>query len=151
MAKEGSTISGLMDAFALQTSMALQYGVPLRSMVNKFSHVRFEPSGFTKNPEIPIAKSIIDYIFRWLASRFLDPEDQEAVGILRRDVAPPSEQAPTSAAQAKPARNGQAGTTQKLTFVVNADSPACSECGAITVRNGACYKCMNCGATTGCS
>jgi len=155
MAKEGSTISGLMDAFALQTSMALQYGVPLRSMVNKFSHVRFEPSGFTKNPEIPIAKSIIDYIFRWLASRFLDPEDQEAVGILRRDLTPPSEQAPTPAVQAKPvekpARNGQASPTQKLTFVVNADSPACSECGAITVRNGACYKCMNCGATTGCS
>ena len=155
MAKEGSTISGLMDAFALQTSMALQYGVPLRSMVNKFSHVRFEPSGFTKNPEIPIAKSIIDYIFRWLASRFLDPEDQEAVGILRRDLAPTLEQAPTPAAQPKaapkPAHNGQASTTQKLTFVVNADSPACSECGAITVRNGACYKCMNCGATTGCS
>ena len=155
MAKEGSTISGLMDAFALQTSMALQYGVPLRSMVNKFSHVRFEPSGFTKNPEIPIAKSIIDYIFRWLASRFLDPEDQEAVGILRRDLTPPSEQAPTPAVHAKPAqkpaRNGQASPTQKLTFVVNADSPACSECGAITVRNGACYKCMNCGATTGCS
>ena len=163
MAKEGSTISGLMDAFALQTSMALQYGVPLRSMVNKFSHVRFEPSGFTKNPEIPIAKSIIDYIFRWLASRFLDPEDQEAVGILRRDP-PPGEaaQAPTTptasvpAAQpppaaSKPARNGYASPTQKLTFVVNADSPACSECGAITVRNGSCYKCMNCGATTGCS
>src|SRR5262252_6925011 len=163
MAKEGSTISGLMDAFALQTSMALQYGVPLRSMVNKFSHVRFEPSGFTKNPEIPIAKSIIDYIFRWLASRFLDPEDQEAVGILRRDPAPgEAAQAPTAptasvpAAQpppaaSKPARNGHASPTQKLTFVVNADSPACSECGAITVRNGSCYKCMNCGATTGCS
>src|SRR5262249_6448525 len=83
------------------------------------------------------------------------PEDQEAVGILRRDLTPPSEQAPTPAVHAKPAqkpaRNGQASPTQKLTFVVNADSPACSECGAITVRNGACYKCMNCGATTGCS
>jgi len=124
-------------------------------MVNKFSHVRFEPSGFTKNPEIPIAKSIIDYIFRWLASRFLDPEDQEAVGILRRELAPASEQTPTTAVKAepvqKPARNGQDSSTQKLTFVVNADSPACSECGAITVRNGSCYKCMNCGATTGCS
>ena len=164
MAKEGSTISGLMDAFALQTSMALQYGVPLRSMVNKFSHVRFEPSGFTKNPEIPIAKSIIDYIFRWLASRFLDPEDQEAVGILRRDLNPPGEAAPAPSmptasapaaqpppAASKPARNGHVSPTQKLTFVVNADSPACSECGAITVRNGSCYKCMNCGATTGCS
>src|SRR5205807_4345183 len=90
MAKEGSTISGLMDAFATQTSMALQYGVPLRVMVNKFSHMRFEPSGFTKNPEIPIAKSIIDYILRWLASRFLDAEDQEAVGIAPRSPEPES-------------------------------------------------------------
>ncbi|HEY4026818.1 MAG TPA: vitamin B12-dependent ribonucleotide reductase [Candidatus Dormibacteraeota bacterium] len=163
MAKEGSTISGLMDAFALQTSMALQYGVPLRMMVNKFSHVRFEPSGFTKNPEIPIAKSIIDYIFRWLASRFLDEEDQDAVGILRRDqrTTPPEPLAPPHAQpDPKPVSsrsgnsnglNGTTGGAQKLTFVVNADSPACPDCGSITVRNGACYKCMNCGSTTGCS
>jgi ribonucleoside-diphosphate reductase alpha chain len=157
MAKEGSTISGLMDAFATQTSMALQYGVPLRVMVNKFSHMRFEPSGFTKNQEIPIAKSIIDYIFRWLASRLLDAEDQEAVGILRRDPAPPavSEAAsrpalPPTPSEPKAASNGT-GPAQKLTFVVNADSPACAECGSITIRSGACYKCMNCGATTGCS
>src|SRR5262249_39490412 len=101
MAKEGSTISGLMDAFALQTSMALQYGVPLRKMVNKFSHVRFEPSGFTKNPEIPIAKSLMDYIFRWLASRFLDSEDRDAVGILRRD-ADPAQTPPAPGAGAEP-------------------------------------------------
>jgi ribonucleoside-diphosphate reductase alpha chain len=164
MAKEGSTISGLMDAFALQTSMALQYGVPLRMMVNKFSHVRFEPSGFTKNPEIPIAKSLIDYIFRWLASRFLDDEDQAAVGILRRDPAPESLPAPGSSVTAAPPAapqsangihtNGTNGagapSAQKLTFVVNADSPACSDCGSITVRSGACYKCLNCGSTTGC-
>jgi ribonucleoside-diphosphate reductase alpha chain len=149
MAKEGSTISGLMDAFATQTSLALQYGVPLRVMVNKFSHMRFEPSGFTKNPEIPIAKSIIDYIFRWLASRFLDPEDQEAVGILRRDPAPVVD-LPKASEPKTPSTNGQSNATQKLTFVVNADSPACPECGAITIRSGACYKCMNCGATTGC-
>jgi ribonucleoside-diphosphate reductase alpha chain len=149
MAKEGSTISGLMDAFGTQTSVALQYGVPLRVMVNKFSHMRFEPSGFTKNREIPIAKSIIDYIFRWLASRFLDQEDQDAVGILRRE--PPSLQIPPANPEPKPLANGQAHGTQKLTFVVNADSPACPECGSITVRSGACYKCMNCGATTGCS
>jgi ribonucleoside-diphosphate reductase alpha chain len=163
MAKEGSTISGLMDAFALQTSMALQYGVPLRKMVNKFSHVRFEPSGFTKNPEIPIAKSLMDYIFRWLASRFLDSEDQDAVGILRREPAEPAkpadataEPAPTAPETQKPhdANNNGTGTSggsaQKLTFVVNADSPACPDCGSITVRSGACYKCMNCGSTTGC-
>jgi ribonucleoside-diphosphate reductase alpha chain len=162
MAKEGSTISGLMDAFALQTSMALQYGVPLRMMVNKFSHVRFEPSGFTKNREIPIAKSLIDYIFRWLASRFLDPEDQDAVGILRRDANPAAIQppSPTPPAAGDPrAVNGttngttamKADSAQKLTFVINADSPACADCGSITVRSGACYKCMNCGSTTGCS
>src|SRR5207302_424303 len=106
MAKEGSTMSGLMDAFATQTSVALQYGVPLRVMVNKFTHMRFEPNGFTKNPEIPIAKSVIDYIFRWLASRFLDPEDQEAVGIVRRTPPPAGEDAtPVSgdAAEAQPA------------------------------------------------
>ena len=86
MAKEGSTISGLMDAFATQTSYALQFGVPLKFMVDKFSHMRFEPSGFTKNKEIPIAKSIVDYIFRWLASKFLDLDEQEAVGIIKREV-----------------------------------------------------------------
>jgi ribonucleoside-diphosphate reductase alpha chain len=164
MAKEGSTISGLMDAFATQTSLALQYGVPLRVMVNKFSHMRFEPNGFTRNPEIPMAKSLIDYIFRWLASRFLDAEDQEAVGIVRRDPAPEpqasiegaeEESAPSSDSEVKAiadaGNNGHVVPTQRLTFVVNADAPACSECGSITVRSGACYKCMNCGATTGCS
>ena len=81
MAKEGSTISGLMDAFATSISMSLQYGVPLETLVEKFSHVRFEPSGFTKNPEIPYAKSITDYIFRWLASKFLSSEQAQAVGV----------------------------------------------------------------------
>src|SRR2546428_758316 len=162
MAKEGSTISGLMDAFATQTSLALQYGVPLRVMVNTFSHMRFEPNGFTRNPEIPMAKSLIDYIYRWLASRFLDAEDQEAVGIVRREVAPPAQPSTEIAKSPEGPLSGEATTvadtsnghvtpTQRLTFVVNADAPACSECGSITVRSGACYKCMNCGATTGCS
>ena len=84
MAKEGSTVSGLMDSLAISISLALQYGVPLRDLVNKFAHVRFEPSGFTGNPEIPIAKSIVDYIFRWLGSRFLPKEEREALGILDR-------------------------------------------------------------------
>jgi ribonucleoside-diphosphate reductase alpha chain len=156
MAKEGSTLSGMMDAFAAQTSVALQYGVPLRVMVNKFSHMRFEPGGFTKNPEIPIAKSIIDYIFRWLASRYLDAEDQEAVGIVhrtpqpetRRDAEPPTQ--PNDELKVVAPTNGLGGG-QKLAFVVNADAPACSECGSITVRSGSCYKCLNCGASTGCS
>ena len=82
MAKEGSTISGLMDTIATMTSVSLQYGVPLRDLVNKFAHVRFEPAGFTGNPEIPIAKSIVDYVFRWMGSRFLSKEDREALGLI---------------------------------------------------------------------
>jgi ribonucleoside-diphosphate reductase alpha chain len=167
MAKEGSTISGLMDAFATQTSIALQYGVPLKSMVDTFSHMRFEPAGFTKNSEIPIAKSLVDYIFRWLASRFLSVEDQEAVGIVRRDTAETEPQAQADAKAAKTEdkkapeklpdelkvviKNPIGNGSQKVTFVVDTDAPACAECGSITVRSGACYKCMNCGATTGCS
>ena len=88
MAKEGSTISGLMDSLATSISIALQYGVPLQTLVDKFSHTRFEPSGFTKNPEIPIAKSITDYIFRWLASKFLSREDKAAAGVILRDEPP---------------------------------------------------------------
>ena len=86
MAKEGSTVSGLMDSFATTVSVALQYGVPLRDLVNKFAHVRFEPAGFTGNQEIPIAKSIVDYIFRWLGSRFLSPDDKAALGLIDRSA-----------------------------------------------------------------
>jgi ribonucleoside-diphosphate reductase alpha chain len=163
MAKEGSTISGLMDAFATQTSYALQFGVPLKFMVDKFSHMRFEPSGFTKNKEIPIAKSIVDYIFRWMASHFLPVEEQDEVGIVRREPAPaepakaPADNAkpPASPTELKvvahPTTNGNGGGgVQKIAFV-NTDAPACPDCGAITVRSGSCYKCLNCGATTGCS
>ncbi|MGH7762181.1 MAG: vitamin B12-dependent ribonucleotide reductase [Candidatus Dormibacteraceae bacterium] len=163
MAKEGSTISGLMDAFATQTSYALQFGVPLKFMVDKFSHMRFEPSGFTKNKEIPIAKSIVDYIFRWMASHFLPVEDQDEAGIVRREppaVEPASTPMKADNARptttptelkviAHPTTNGNGGV-QKIAFI-NTDAPACPDCGAITVRSGSCYKCLNCGATTGCS
>jgi len=154
MAKEGSTISGLMDAFATQTSYALQFGVPLKFMVDKFSHMRFEPSGFTKNKEIPIAKSIVDYIFRWMASHFLPVEDQDEVGIIRRDdppaqVADPKPTEPEFKVIATP-KTTNGISTQKIAFV-NTDAPACPDCGSITVRSGSCYKCLNCGATTGCS
>jgi ribonucleoside-diphosphate reductase alpha chain len=157
MAKEGSTISGLMDAFATQTSYALQFGVPLKFMVDKFSHMRFEPSGFTKNKEIPIAKSIVDYIFRWMASHFLPVEDQDEAGVIRRDEAPaPVADPPKPEAEFKviatPALKTINGVSSpKLTFVNTGDAPACPDCGAITVRSGSCYKCLNCGATTGCS
>ncbi len=156
MAKEGSTISGLMDAFATQTSYALQFGVPLRFMVDKFSHMRFEPSGFTKNKEIPIAKSIVDYIFRWMASHFLPLEEQDEVGIIRREdppalIADPKPIEPEFKVVASNVKTTNGIASQKLTFVNTGDAPACPDCGAITVRSGSCYKCLNCGATTGCS
>jgi len=155
MAKEGSTISGLMDAFATQTSYALQFGVPLKFMVDKFSHMRFEPSGFTKNKEIPIAKSLVDYIFRWMASHFLPEADQDEAGVIRREAAPtPIADPPTAEADFKviatPGKTANGINTQKIAFV-NTDAPACPDCGSITVRSGSCYKCLNCGATTGCS
>ena len=256
MAKEGSTVAGLMDSMAISVSVALQYGVPLRDLVNKFAHVRFEPSGFTGNPEIPIAKSIVDYIFRWLGSRFLPKEDREALGILDRSgdaepeatatpassATPPGrdamgspadasragspaagpaaapavgvmagsagtlapaasapapvdavgtaaapapedrstgtrdlvvEPAPSAAGPKAPgsssppagsnghaatASNGaaksigiQLGRSQKVAFQAQADAPSCADCGSIMVRNGSCYKCLNCGSTSGCS
>jgi ribonucleoside-diphosphate reductase alpha chain len=137
MAKEGSTISGLMDAFATSISMALQYGVPLEALVEKFSHVRFEPSGFTKNPEIPYAKSITDYIFRWLASKFLSSEHQEAVGVQRVETGP---KAPSDGSSA-----------YVPTYKSQSDAPSCHYCGSIMTRNGSCYRCGNCGSTSGCS
>jgi ribonucleoside-diphosphate reductase alpha chain len=235
MAKEGSTVSGLMDSFATTVSVALQYGVPLRDLVNKFAHVRFEPSGFTGNQEIPIAKSIVDYIFRWLGSRFLSTDDKATLGLIDRSavsettavstidtptidttqgeisgeseaVAPPTASetplspangdvpesasataALGSAAEAPPreelaviasnpvapAANGHAANgngkahgngggsgggamtlslgATKVSFQTQADAPSCAECGSIMVRNGSCYKCLNCGSTSGCS
>jgi ribonucleoside-diphosphate reductase alpha chain len=154
MAKEGSTVSGLMDSFAIAVSYALQYGVPLDFLANKFAHVRFEPQGFTRNPEIPIAKSIIDYMFRWLASRFLSTEKQEEIGIIHRDPgdaeSPSAFEGPANAAQVvMPLLMPDATPTS--TFRNQADAPSCSECGSLMVRSGSCYKCHNCGATSGCS
>ncbi|MDX9754447.1 MAG: vitamin B12-dependent ribonucleotide reductase [bacterium] len=150
MAKEGSVVSGLMDGFATSLSLSLQYGVPLKVLVNKFVHTRFEPAGFTGNPQIPIAKSITDYIFRWLASKFLSQEDQEMVGILtqnKREELSVLSPLPIP----NPLKNPEGGEEPQFAFEVQADAPPCHECGAIMVRNGACYKCMNCGATSGCS
>jgi ribonucleoside-diphosphate reductase alpha chain len=226
MAKEGSTVSGLMDAFATTVSVSLQYGVPLHDLVNKFAHVRFEPSGFTGNQEIPIAKSLVDYIFRWLGSRFLSPEEKAQLGLQPANAivdeppadapvvgfgsapapaAPPVQavapasapkpaktidpDAPTATAVAAPATSGTAPAVEELaviatngnvagssskavngnggksgtstitmnlgatrvSFQTQADAPGCSDCGSIMVRNGSCYKCLNCGSTSGCS
>jgi ribonucleoside-diphosphate reductase alpha chain len=135
MAKEGSTISGLMDAFATAISYSLQYGVPLKFFVDKFSHVRFEPSGWTGNPTVPYAKSIMDYIFRWLGARFISPEYSA-----------------TEAGEAPVLRPTEPDPQQALPFSqAVADAPSCSECGGLMTRNGSCYKCENCGGTSGCS
>ena len=154
MAKEGSTVSGLTDSFAIAVSFALQYGVPLDFLVNKFAHMRFEPQGFTRNPEIPIAKSIVDYIFRWLGSRFLSVEKQTEIGIIRRDAEEtepaPEVEGPANAAQVLMPL-GMEPVSPTSTFQNQADAPSCSECGSLMVRSGACYKCHNCGATSGCS
>jgi ribonucleoside-diphosphate reductase alpha chain len=152
MSKEGSTISGLMDSFATAISLTLQYGVPLEALVDKFTHMRFEPAGFTKNPEIPMAKSLVDYIFKWLASKFLSAEEKQAVGVISRNTDSLSPVAVTEQEVAsRAATNANSGGGSKLTFETSTDAPACHECGSIMVRSAACYKCMNCGATSGCS
>jgi ribonucleoside-diphosphate reductase alpha chain len=162
MAKEGSTISGFADAFAQAISYALQYGVPLQDLVDKFSHVRFEPSGMTRNPDVRFAKSIVDYIFRWMAAKFLSPEAQFRAGVNNREevtVTTP-EQLPLAVAE-----TAKAPSTPSSAFVSLAaksgssfaaiqnqeDAPPCSTCGSIMVRSGACYKCTNCGTTSGCA
>ncbi|MBZ5497551.1 MAG: vitamin B12-dependent ribonucleotide reductase [Acidobacteriia bacterium] len=145
MAKEGSTISGLMDSFATAISLALQYGVPLRVLIDKFAHVRFEPSGHTGNPEVPYAKSIVDYIFRWLASKFLPRDEQLQTGVHVRDVASATVPALTPTGDSVDPLQGF-----KSMYALD-DAPTCAGCGSIMVRNGSCYKCMNCGETSGCS
>ena len=136
MAKEGSTIAGIMDSFATSISYCLQYGVPLKFLVAKFGHVRFEPMGWTGNPQIPFAKSIPDYIFRWMGLKFLGPEYAE-----NEAGAPPA------------LRPTEDNKQEALPFQapVASDAPLCAECGGMMTRNGSCYKCENCGGTSGCS
>jgi ribonucleoside-diphosphate reductase alpha chain len=200
MAKEGSTIGGLMDCFGTAVSMSLQYGVPLEVYVSKFSHTRFEPMGHTKNPDIRIAKSIVDYIFRWLGIEFLPgyreamvdrvgaeeaqppTKDAEAEPKLAAKKAgeqtpPPGSAKPAAPAKkTSPAKNGAAKTDPAAMALLEragaikvdlnggefstraeqfasfqTDAPSCDNCGAITVRNGNCYLCHNCGNSMGCS
>jgi ribonucleoside-diphosphate reductase alpha chain len=136
MAKEGSTVSGLMDSFATAVSLALQYGVPLRVLCDKFSHTRFEPSGWSGNPKIGYAKSLTDYLFRWLELRFLKGE-QELLFELPKPAQPQRE---------------VTSLVEGLGQVVElGDAPPCQFCGSLMVRNGSCYRCMTCGSTSGCS
>jgi ribonucleoside-diphosphate reductase alpha chain len=184
MAKEGSTIGGLMDSIGTLTSMALQYGVPLEALVKKFAHQRFEPSGFTKNPEIRNAASIIDYVFRWMAVQFIvgyreasggnrnQPELpmpgllEEIKKKLNRPVPDLPLSEDTEIVALKPANtlgngghngNGLTGHGRTINSLSDAiahfqqDAPTCPNCGHVAVRNGACYKCLNCGESLGCS
>lgn len=142
MAKEGSTLSGFMDGFALSISIGLQYGVPLKAIVDKLTNTRFEPSGYTENTEIRYSSSVLDYIARWLGGKFLSPEylkprtlfEEDATHLSRRPAATTT--GATSPDQRPPARG---------------DAPSCASCGMLMVPNGSCYKCANCGSTSGCS
>ncbi|HTH02242.1 MAG TPA: vitamin B12-dependent ribonucleotide reductase, partial [Vicinamibacterales bacterium] len=141
MAKEGSTISGFADAFAQAISYALQYGVPLQDLVDKFSHVRFEPSGMTKNPDVRFAKSIVDYIFRWMAAKFLSPEAQFRAGVNNREELVTSpEQLPLDVAAAAGASATAVISSPKTSSFAamknQEDAPPCSTCGSIMVRSG---------------
>jgi ribonucleoside-diphosphate reductase alpha chain len=136
MAKEGSTVSGLMDSFATAVSLALQYGVPLQVLCDKFSHTRFEPSGWSGNPKIGYAKSLTDYLFRWLELRFLKGEQ----GLLF--------ELPKLAQPRPEVSSAVEGLGQVVEL---GDAPPCQFCGSLMVRNGSCYRCMTCGSTSGCS
>ncbi len=163
MAKEGSTVSGLMDSFALAVSIALQHGVPLKLFCEKFAHTRFEPSGWSGNPDIGYAKSIMDYIFRWLQLRFLTGQQQMLFENLRlksspESRAPSSEASGTSTQESHTTRDSGPRTgssvhaADALSSIVDlGDAPTCSFCGSIMTRNGSCYRCMSCGSTSGCS
>jgi ribonucleoside-diphosphate reductase alpha chain len=174
--KEGSTLRGMMNSFATAISISLQYGVPLETLVRKFSYMRFEPEGMTGNPEIPFAKSMPDYIMRWLASRFLDVDLQEELGILTPEVrarkaaeaaasshtgdtagpvappAPGNGSAGNGSAEARPAASALTDEPPVVPAVSNGLDlgPACQQCGGMMQRTGSCYTCSSCGFNTGC-
>jgi ribonucleoside-diphosphate reductase alpha chain len=163
MAKEGSTVSGLMDSFSCAISLSLQHGVPLKMLCEKFAHTRFEPSGWTNNPDIGFAKSIMDYIFRWLQLRFLTGQQQLLFENLRPRLSavgsqPSIQDAPPAGSAPLPTTDDRRPTTSRIhaadalaELVDLGDAPSCHVCGSIMVRNGSCYKCMSCGSTSGCS
>lgn len=136
VSKEGSTVSGLMDSFATAVSLGLQHGVPLQVLCDKFSHTRFEPSGWSGNPRIGYAKSLMDYLFRWLELRFLKSEQGSLFELQ---------------STAQPLREPTSETEALGRMVGMGDAPACVICGSLMVRNGSCYRCLECGSTSGCS
>jgi ribonucleoside-diphosphate reductase alpha chain len=142
MAKEGSTLSGFMDGFALSISIGLQYGVPLKTIVDKLTNTRFEPSGYTENPDIRYSTSVLDYIARWLGGKFLSPEYLKPRAELSEEATPVS--------GASRGLKMKTISSEKQAHVAG-DAPSCSTCGMLMVANGSCYKCVNCGSTSGCS
>jgi ribonucleoside-diphosphate reductase alpha chain len=178
--KEGSTLRGMMNSFATAISISLQYGVPLETLVQKFSYMRFEPEGITQNPEIPFAKSMPDYIMRWLASRFLDTDAQEELGILTpqvrarqaaqeaaqsfssSDTAGPATEESEDAPRASVGNGGNGGSSAPAASFTDTPpvvparlqgldlGPACGQCGGMMQRTGSCYTCSSCGNNTGC-
>ena len=169
MAKQGSTVSGLMEAFGRAVSYALQYGVPVQDLVRNFAHMRFEPMGRTENRDIPVAQSIIDYVFRWLASRYMTASEAYEVGVMTPEIkaalAAGQYPLPLEASVAPIAGGSSAGNARALDAAPtavplayraprangHADAPACASCGWIMIRSGTCYRCENCGSTSGCS
>jgi ribonucleoside-diphosphate reductase alpha chain len=149
IAKEGTTLAGLMNSFMISVSLGLQYGVPLEVYVSKFSHMRFEPSGLTNDADIRIAKSIVDYIFRWMGKKFLTSEQQEEAGILTAEVKARLAQAYASGEASQPVEAPPRGQT--ALFNNWEDAVECARCGGSMVRTGSCYTCRDCGTNTGCS
>jgi ribonucleoside-diphosphate reductase alpha chain len=150
MAKEGSTLSGVMDGFALAMSIGLQYGVPLRALVDKLVNTRFEPSGFTRTPEIRMASSVLDYIARWLGWKFISTEYIKS-GDMTNDVVAMTEPVASSAIGTQPVAESVPSRASFGARTMAASAPTCSNCGMLMTPNGSCYKCGNCGGTSGCS
>ncbi len=154
IAKEGTTLAGLMNSFMISVSLGLQYGVPLEVYVSKFAHMRFEPSGMTNDPDIRIAKSIVDYIFRWMGKKFLDADKQQELGIMSSEVKRRLAEA-HSVLEGEPAGDAEAGAAappgQAALFNAHEDAVECAKCGGRMVRTGSCYTCRDCGQNTGCS
>jgi ribonucleoside-diphosphate reductase alpha chain len=153
IAKEGTTLAGLMNSFMISVSLGLQYGVPLDVYVSKFSHMRFEPSGLTNDADIRVAKSIVDYIFRWMGKKFLSAEQQEEAGILTPEVkarlAAAYGENPAAGVAAQAFDSAPPGQT--ALFNQWEDAVECARCGGRMVRTGSCYTCRDCGTNTGCS
>jgi len=150
MAKQGSAISGLMDTIAIVSSIALQYGVPLEALVDKLSYMRFEPAGHTKNPDIRLAKSVVDYVFRWLGIKFLEDLDSSESFIPEVSGDGHEEEVHNQEREEQETSIRQAETKDHA-FRMTEDAPLCPGCGFMMVRNGTCHKCLNCGAGDGCS